>query len=576
MTQGKRLLAAALALLTVVLNSASAQTPDTAPIPASAFYREPDMGRLALSPSGRWLAVGTAVGADRVGIVVFDTQEWGQAQQAVRFKDVDIDDFSWVNDDRLVFDVIDRDRGGGEQKFGAGLFSVRRDGTELRQLAELRNDFVVSRPASMIIRNLLNPYHRLLHVPVGGGDEVIVGETRYNAAREFDELLAKRLNVVTGVVRSLSGGAPDHVRWWRFDANGEPRVVVTRHQGRSTVQWRSGSDSWRTLAEYKAFEAPFEPHSVDADGNLYVTSGFGAAGIDVFSKFDFVRNAPSAEPMVKADGFDFSGSIVAESQGAKALGVRVVTDAETTVWFDKRMAALQKTADARLPGYVNRLSCRRCAEPDMVVLMRSWSDRDPGQVWIYRAGDESWRKVGAMRQDIVPERMAMTDFARIKARDGRDLPVWITQPAGASAQARPAVVIVHGGPWSRGRWWSWNADAQFLASRGYVVIEPEFRGSTGFGFAHFRAGWMQWGQAMQDDVTDAVQWAAKAGHIDPKRVCIAGASYGGYATLMGLIRDPELYRCGIAWVGVTDPRLMFKWASYYDVARRGATTVIRR
>ena len=114
-------------------------------------------------------------------------------------------------------------------------------------------------------------------------------------------------------------------------------------------------------------------------------------------------------------------------------------------------------------------------------------------------------------------------------------------------------------PWMRGRSWQWNPMPQFLASRGYVVIEPEFRGSTGFGARHFRAGWKQWGQAMQDDLVDALAWAVREGHADGKRVCIAGGSYGGYAVLMGLARHGEQFRCGAAWSSVTDPRLLFKW-----------------
>ncbi|RZL37608.1 MAG: S9 family peptidase, partial [Rubrivivax sp.] len=106
-------------------------------------------------------------------------------------------------------------------------------------------------------------------------------------------------------------------------------------------------------------------------------------------------------------------------------------------------------------------------------------------------------------------------------------------------------------PWARGVEWGWHAQAQFLASRGYVVIEPEMRGSTGYGEAHFRAGFKQFGQAMQDDVADALRWARQAG-VASDKACIAGASYGGYSTLMGLARDPDLYRCGVAWVAVTD------------------------
>jgi dipeptidyl aminopeptidase/acylaminoacyl peptidase len=175
--------------------------------------------------------------------------------------------------------------------------------------------------------------------------------------------------------------------------------------------------------------------------------------------------------------------------------------------------------------------------------------------------------VGKVRADIDPSRSATLDFYRIKTRDGLDLPVWITTPSKGAPRngtgPRPAVVLVHGGPWVRGTYWQWDAETQFLASRGYVVIEPEYRGSTGFGFSHFQAGWKKWGGPMQDDVVDSVRWAAQKGLVDPNRVCIAGASYGGYATLMGLALYPNLYRCGVAWVAVTDPRLMFddSWQS---------------
>jgi dipeptidyl aminopeptidase/acylaminoacyl peptidase len=224
------------------------------------------------------------------------------------------------------------------------------------------------------------------------------------------------------------------------------------------------------------------------------------------------------------------------------------------------MKKIQQDVDARVPGRINRLTCGKCGSDDVVVLVYSYGDQDPGQT-----GRQT--TIGRVSAAYAPisTRSAWPHSSCIGyARGGRELPVWLTLPPGADRKStRPAVVLVHGGPWLRGEYMHWNRDAPFLASRGYVVIEPEFRASTGYGYRHFRAGWKQWGRAMQEDVTDALNWAVGEGWVDAKKVCIAGASYGGYATLMGLVRTPELYRCGVAWAAVTDPRLLFEgsWRS---------------
>jgi dipeptidyl aminopeptidase/acylaminoacyl peptidase len=153
--------------------------------------------------------------------------------------------------------------------------------------------------------------------------------------------------------------------------------------------------------------------------------------------------------------------------------------------------------------------------------------------------------------------MGRQQFIRYKARDGLEIPALLTLPPGDKRSGLPLVVLVHGGPYVRGSTWGWNPQSQFLASRGYAVLEPEYRGSTGFGVKHFKAGWKQWGLAMQNDIADGTRWAIAKGIVDPKRICIAGASYGGYATLMGLVNDPDLYKCGVDWVGVTDINLLY-------------------
>jgi dipeptidyl aminopeptidase/acylaminoacyl peptidase len=555
--RGLRALLAAIALVGATLATA-ADLP-----PAELFFKPADIQKAVLSPSGRWLALSTPVAGARIALVVFDLKDWGKVQLAASFNDADVRNFYWVTDDRLVFQVIDSEVGGGDQRFNASLFSVRPDGSELRNLIELRRQFVTS--DSKIGRGPLPWNHGLLHVPNDGSNEVIVGEYKFDSTGELRAIVPKRLNVVDGRARLVLEGLPaDATDWW-FDAKGEPRIMLRRVEGRDHLWWKADAAAdWKELASFDRLQAPFVPRFFDAAGDLFVTVAVGPEGTRELRKFDFARKAPATDSLVRTPGFDFRGELIAETPGDKTLGVQLETDAVTTVWFDESLKALQKEADDKLPGRVNVLRCRRCGKPDMVVLIHSYADRDPGHYLVYRADTKVWRLVGSQRKGTDGLAMATLDFHRIKARDGRDLPVWVTTPPGKAAAPRPAVVLVHGGPWVRGGHWQWDPMPQFLASRGYVVIEPEFRGSEGYGMAHFEAGIRQWGLAMQDDVADALLWAVDKGLADGRRACIAGGSYGGYATLMGLVRHPDLYRCGAAWVAVTDPRLLFKWSAIGD------------
>ena len=146
---------------------------------------------------------------------------------------------------------------------------------------------------------------------------------------------------------------------------------------------------------------------------------------------------------------------------------------------------------------------------------------------------------------------------RYAARDGLPIPGYLTLPPGREAKGLPLVVMPHGGPHARDAW-DFHPWVQFFANRGYAVLQPNFRGSTGYGKAFIERGYGQWGRAMQDDVDDGVDWLVKSGRVDPKRVCVVGASYGGYAALWGAIRNPERYRCAISVAGVTDLRGMLR------------------
>ena len=550
---------------TAAVAQTSAQA--AAPLPAEAFFKQPAVLDAQLSPAGTHLAFTTAAGVDRVALAVVDLAPGGRATRAALFSDADVVRFSWVNNSRLIFSLADLESGSGEtQLFVPGTYAVDADGENLRLLIGPRFGQVrVLESGRRFEREALPWFHVLLHVPPPqpgvNNEEVVIGLMLFGTDRHLTQMVPMWLNVNTGRTRSIDLQAPAHSVGWLFDSRGEARVAVTRQSGRQAVHWRGpGQTGWQLLSDSEELRAPFTPRHVDDAGNLYLSHRRGREGYSVLSRYDFERRAPAAEPWVTAPGFDFNGRVLRGRASGAATGVRLETDAEVTVWVEPQMKALQQLADVRLPGGINRLSCERCGEPDMVALVHHFSDRQPGQYWLYSAAGKQWRLVSQVMAGIDPARMASVEFERIKARDGRDLPLWLTLPAGRKpGSPGPAVVLVHGGPWVRGGHWRWSRMEQFLASRGYLVISPEFRGSTGYGSAHFEAGWKQWGQAMQDDLADAVLWAQARGLAD-QRVCIAGASYGGYATLMGLVRHPELYRCGVAWAAVTDPFLFLEGA----------------
>jgi len=550
----------------------SAQSSSPTQLTADVFFRDPDVLEAVLSPFGTRLAITTAKAGSRIGLLVFDLEKGGKVTRAAQFSDVDVRGVAWVNEEQLVFSAVDFSEGSGRPDGAPGLFVVNADGSGQRVLVKRRMS-VVEVVDGYRRNRALDWNHRLLRVPYPrsgeSNEEVLIGNVSSNSGGSPPYIHPLWLNVNTGKTRNTDFQAPHGVVAWMFDSKGIPRVVRTQVGTTRAAYWRGPeATEWRKIVEGDLLTLPFEPHTVDDSGNLYVTRQQGSEGYRVLARYDFERMAPSADPLVSTPGFDFTGQLILERGTGAAQGVRVTTDGETTVWFDDSMKRIQAAVDERFPERINRISCRLCGRTDAVVLVRSYSDRDPGRLWLYRLapaqGQTQWQSVLPVREGVAPGAMASVDFQRIKARDGRDLPVWITQPPGVvSGKPAPAIVLVHGGPWVRGGHWAWNPMAQFLASRGYLVIEPEFRGSTGYGEAHFKAGWKQWGQAMQDDVADALLWAQQQ-KLATDRACIAGASYGGYSTLMGLIRHPQLFRCGIAWVAITDLQLLVKGSWWVD------------
>jgi dipeptidyl aminopeptidase/acylaminoacyl peptidase len=360
---------------------------------------------------------------------------------------------------------------------------------------------------------------------------------------------------VTGNAQKVA--RPKPFKEWLLDHTGEPRLGITIEEGTSTVYYLDPATSaWRQIASFASYGKPadaFMPVGFGPDGTLYVTAHAGKDASSLHT-FDFATGKISPQPVVATGRYDFDGTLVRNR--SKLLGVSFTTDAESNEWFDPGMKAIQDKIDKLLPATVNLISVPAAADSPW-MLVRSYSDVVPPMFTLYNRNSGAVNPVGSSQPAIKSSQMGPQQAVTFKARDGLEIPALLTLPRTGVRKNLPMVVLVHGGPWIRGSTWGWNQNSQFLASRGYAVLEPSFRGTTGHGQKHEMASWKQWGLSMQDDIADGTRWAIAQGIADPKRICIAGASYGGYATLMGLVKDPDLFKCGVNWVGVTDINLMY-------------------
>ncbi len=513
-------------------------------IPIGDFFNNAAFNGAVLSPDGRHLAVLVSAKGGRVQLYTVELPSM-KVNGLTSFEDADIASIAWVNNKRVVYSVADHNIAQGEVQYGPGLYAINIDGSGYRQLAS--NTYFKSGLGSS--RTMLGGLTSLLNTStVADTNDVFVTETRFSEAGKPSTVVL-RLNTVTGI--SKSAATLKDAQGWMMDKNDEVRIAVTLDKQNIVVHYRDNAETpWRKLLESDSFhpkKGDFSPAFFDAKGNFYVRANY--KGMEALYLYDLKTGTMKDTPLADTPGYDFNGQPVHNDK--KMLGLRYETDAGGTIWYDKDMAAIQAKIDTLLPNTVNMLSVAQRAETPF-VLVRAWSDVEPGAALVYNTETGLLMPLGGSQPAIDPMRMSPKTLVRYKARDGLEIPAYLTLPKGHGGKNLPMVVMVHGGPWVRGGHWTWNAETQFLASRGYAVLEPDFRGSTGYGDAHYKAGWKQWGLKMQDDIADGARWAIAKGHADPQRICIAGASYGGYSTLMGLVNDPDLFKCGINWVGVTD------------------------
>ncbi|MBU6266241.1 MAG: S9 family peptidase [Sphingomonadales bacterium] len=259
------------------------------------------------------------------------------------------------------------------------------------------------------------------------------------------------------------------------------------------------------------------------------------------------------QPAIDIDDFDIA------ADGKSLLAAWYTDDRNRVKWFDPQLAGIQADLDKAVGDRVAWIGSRSRANTLMLVHIGG-SDR-PGDLFTYQPGEGVLHLLAHMNEAMPKGALVKTRYVHYKARDGLDIPAYLTLPAGRDPRKLPLVIMPHGGPFDVRDDGGYDPEVQFLANRGYVVLQPQFRGSGGYGKPWSDKGEGQWGRAMQDDLDDGMDWLAKDGIVDPKRACIVGSSYGGYAAEWGAVRNPERYRCAASFAGVSDVNRWFKYVS---------------
>jgi len=518
--------------------AASAVPAAAAPLPIEHFVRQPAVRGASLSENGRNLIYLSSDEKNHTGLAGVNLET--MRPFAMTLDGDDVYDVRWLTDDSVAFNVAMNWRWSrglytyalGE-KFAAGI--NERDLTDI--VSVLRTD-----RTRMYVWYLAGGKHRMKGLALLDTDR-----RKASGPGRLDEEFM--------VVRWISA-PPGEVHGWMPDTEGFVRLCTTFHDGKRR-RWIHASDTepWKEL--------PFEWEYTSAKGlsfdgrQLYVVCSDQENATDALHTYDVETG--SLGPVVFRDpDFSLEDSWILRARKDQSLvGVRYERDVLTTHWMSDRFKKYQETIDARLPGRVNHITDWDDAETRLVVA--SETDRQPDQYYLFNVATGAISALPSASPWVDPAQMQPMQTVRFKARDGLQLQGYLTLPAPRADGRKPALVVMpHGGPWARDVW-GYNTQVQFLANRGYAVFQPNYRGSSGF-----RAevsGERSDFRAMYNDVVDGTELIRKSGFIDPARVAIYGASFGGYLAMAGAAFEPDRFTCAVSFAGV------FDWAKLVEQTR---------
>lgn len=491
---------------------------DVPHIPLEDFFKNPKKSAYALSPDGQYLAY-LAPYKNRKNIFV---QKIGSetSQRVTSVTDRDLSGFFWGNNDRLLY-VRDF---GGDENFH--LFSVTKDGEDEKDLTPFEN------VRAEIIDALPEDENHL-----------IVGTNQRNP-QIYDPY---RLNINTGNLTLLAKN-PGNISSWITDHDGKLRAATATDGVNTSILYRATEEEEFQSVLTTSFKETVYPLYFDFDNSetVYALSNLGRDKVAIVKMN--IRTAEELELIYEHPEVDLTYLSYSRKR-------KVPTTITYTTWkrqhhfLDKKVESLYARMRKDLGDYEIAITSTNEEEDKFIV--RTYSDRSLGAYYFYEAATDTLQHIADVSGWLQEEQLAEMKPIQYSTRDGLTIHGYLTLPKGVEAKNLPVVVNPHGGPWARDSW-GFNPEIQFLANRGYAVLQMNFRGSTGYGRKFLEASYKQWGLTMQDDITDGVQWLIDQGIADSKRIAIYGGSYGGYATLSGITKTPDLYACAIDYVGVSN------------------------
>jgi dipeptidyl aminopeptidase/acylaminoacyl peptidase len=528
-----------------------------AALPVEYFTRYDEIGGLKVSPTGEYVAYMTGA-YGRSMVVVLDLKEkkvTGGVRCPGNFEILDLD---WVSRTRLTYKLAERWPGMATPVATGEIMAMNFDGSGQKLIYGFRAGESPT-ATNLRVREASYATPELISTLKVDDDDILIAEYlwRHHTTGWYYDPDAKpsvyRLNVFNAR-KNYVAAAPLAGATVLVDRNDNVRFAIGRDKAlKMAVSWKPDLKSDWTAFELPGFrEESVQPRVFGEDNQSVLLTGV-REGETYAALFSLDLKSRDVTKVFAFDQASVSG-LVFDFTGTRAIGVTGYTDKPIYHWLDgeDRAARLYKALFRAFPG--QQVSVTSTSDDGRLAVVLVDADINPGDYYLFDVQTMNASHLQAARRWVDPARMRPKTPFTMKARDGLELHGYVTRPAGEGPF--PLVVLPHGGPHGIRDIWGFDWEVQLLANRGFAVLQVNYRGSGGYGMDFGVAGYREWGARMQDDITDATRWAIEEKIAAPDRICIFGASYGGFAALMGAVREPKLYRCAIGYAGIYDLELM--------------------